>query len=261
MAKLQHMPPVMISQVDLARFGATWIKNGRSLSRTPPESSLQFGNLFDRAVGLALATMVGGIHIDDTPNSNSLLPAHPDCVEVGPVRVVGGVRPQNFDVGYRPDGVRFAFDSKTLNDKKSVGKNWQNMINDLATEATTVHSRFPHAVVAFMVIIPSPCIAEPQMSAVIETLERLARRSLVEDPSYMAEAISFVLWDPATGLIDPNIPDPDSPLRLAKFSTYVEATYVNRYKGLPPHNQARPVRPKIGAKKTGAKKKAAKKKP
>jgi len=51
-------------------------------------------------------------------------------------------------VGYRPDGLRFAFDSKTLNDKKSIGKNWQNMINDLATEATTVHSRFPYASLA-----------------------------------------------------------------------------------------------------------------
>ncbi|MDP2935994.1 MAG: hypothetical protein Q8O86_05835, partial [Dehalococcoidia bacterium] len=72
-------------------------------------------------------------------------------MEVGPVHIVGGVRPQNFDVGYRPDGVRFAFDSKTINDLDSVRKNWQNMVNDLATEATTVHSRFPYAVVAFMV--------------------------------------------------------------------------------------------------------------
>ena len=52
-------------------------------------------------------------------------------VEVGPVRVIGGVRPQNFDVGYRPDAIRFAFDSKSLNDRESIGKNWQNMINDL----------------------------------------------------------------------------------------------------------------------------------
>ena len=64
--------------------------------------------------------MLGGITIDNASNSNSLLPAYADCVEVGPVRVVGGVRSQNFDVGYRPDGVRFAFDSKILNDKKSL---------------------------------------------------------------------------------------------------------------------------------------------
>ena len=149
--------------------------------------------------------------------------------------MIDGVRPQNFDVGYRPDGVRFAFDSKTLNDKESIGKNWQNMINDLATEATTVHSRFPHALVAFMVIIPEPCFMPAQRAATIQTLERLARRSDVDGPDYTAEAIALILWNPADGTIDPNIPAPASPLRIEKFSDQVEAAYVSRYKGLPPH--------------------------
>lgn len=151
------------------------------------------------------------------------------------MRIIGGVRPQNFDVGYRPDGVRFAFDSKTLNDSDSVGKNWQNMVNDLATEATTVHSRFPHALVAFMVIIPKPCISEARRLTMTETLERLARREEVNDPAHMAEAISFILWDPATGLIDAELPPPSSPLRIERFSTSVETIYRSRYKGLPPH--------------------------
>lgn len=153
MAKLVTMPPLAFPQTELARFGAAWTANGGRLSRTPPQSSGDLGRIFDTAVGEALAAMLGGITVV-VPNSNALTPTLPDCVEVGPVRIIGGVRPQNFDVGYRPDGVRFAFDSKTLNDAKSVGKNWQNMVNDLATEATTVHSRFPHAVVAFLVAIP-----------------------------------------------------------------------------------------------------------
>ena len=178
--------------------------------------------------------MLGGVSVV-VPNSNALTPAQPDCVEVGPVRIIGGVRPQNFDVGYRPDGVRFAFDSKTLNDAKSVGKNWQNMVNDLATEATTVHSRFPHAVVAFLIAIPEPCLPEPQRSALVETLERLARRQRVEDATYMAEAISLVVWNPADGSIHPDIPTQNSPLRVEQFSRQVETPYVSRYKGLPPH--------------------------
>src|SRR5713101_9701012 len=190
MATLASMPSIAIDQADLLRFGNTWINNGERLSRTPPQSSGELGRLFDTAVGKALAIMLGGIPIV-SPNSNSLTPPQPDCVEVGPVRVIGGVRPQNFDVGYRPDGVRFAFDSKTLNDRESVGKNRQNMINDLATEATTVHSRFPHAVVAFMIIIPMPCLSAARRSAMIETLERLSRRVGVGDPDYMAEAISL----------------------------------------------------------------------
>src|ERR1041384_4535372 len=109
------------------------------------------------------------------------------------------------------------------------------MINDLATEATTVHSRFPHAVVAFMVIIPTPCFIEPQRSAMIETLERLARRGGVEDPSYMAEAIALVIWNPDDGRIETSIPSSASPLFLERFSEQIEAAYVSRYKGLPPH--------------------------
>lgn len=234
MAKLATMPPVNISQTALAQFGAAWTANGGNLSRTPPQSSGQLGQVFDMAVGAALAAMLGGVSIE-TPNANALTPPKADCVEVGPVRIIGGVRPQNFDVGYRPDGVRFAFDSKTLNDAKSVGKNWQNMINDLATEATTVHSRFPHAVVAFLVVIPEPCLPEPQRSAMIETLERLARRVKVEDSDYMAEAIALVVWNPADGSISDTVPSPNSPLRLETFSARVESAYVSRYKGLPPH--------------------------
>lgn len=234
MASLAHMPSISIDETELRRFGTTWISNGERLSRTPPQSSGELGRLFDNAVGQALATMLGGLSIV-SPSANSLTPPIADCVEVGPVRIIGGVRPQNFDVGYRPDGVRFAFDSKTLNDRESIGKNWQNMINDLATEATTVHSRFPHALVAFMVIYPAPCVSAAHQKATIETLERLARRSAVDGQPYMAEAISLVLWHPETGTIDDDIPASSSPLRLEKFSEQVEAAYVSRYKGLPPH--------------------------
>ncbi len=236
MATLASMPPVTIEQADLLRFGNTWINNGERLSRTSPYSSGDLGKLFDAAVGKSLAVMLGGIPVV-IPNNSSLTPSQRDCVEVGPVRVIGGVRPQNFDVGYRPDGVRFAFDSKTLNDRDSIGKNWQNMINDLATEATTVHSRFPHAVVALMVIYPAPCVSAAHQKATIETLERLARRGTVDGPPYMAEAISLVLWNPHDGTIVPNIPASASPLRIERFSEQVEAAYVSRYKGLPPHTE------------------------
>lgn len=243
MAALASMPPIMISQADLARFGQTWHmeipeikKKAESLSRTPPQSSGDLGKLFDTAVGNALSILLGSIPII-APSANALIPAQFDCVEVGPVRVIGGVRPQNFDVGYRPDGVRFAYDTKTLNDRESVGKNWQNMVNDLATEATTVHSRFPHTVVAFLVACPIPCVSLAHRRAIIETLERLARRTNVEGPPYMAEVISLVLWNPDDGSIEQVIPAISSPLRIERFSEQVEAAYVSRYKGLPPHTE------------------------
>ena len=52
----------------------------------------------------------------------------------------------------------------------------------------------------------------------------------------MAEAIALVMWDPATGAIDTDVPDPNlSRLRWDRFHEYVEQAYVSRYKGLPPH--------------------------
>lgn len=228
------MPSIHIPSAELKAFGAAWTENGSKLSRTPPHSSLQLGSLFDQAVGTALATMLG--NAPTVPGRISTLqPDQTDKVEVGPVLVVGGVRPQNFDAGYRPDGVRFAFDSKTLNDTKSVRKNWQNMVNDLATEATTVHSRFPYAVVSFLVAIPIPCLPNAQREALVGTLERLTGRKAIDEPLHLAEALSLVLWDPATGELDPGVPAADSPLRLEAFSRQVESAYVDRYKGLPPH--------------------------
>ena len=98
-----------------------------------------------------------------------------------------------------------------------------------------MHTRFPHAVVAFAVVIPEPCIAETQRKAIIETLERLARRVGVRNDAHMAEAISLALWNPSDGMIDQKYPSPNSHLRLENFSEQVETIYVARYKGLPPH--------------------------
>jgi hypothetical protein len=228
------MPALAVDPAQLAGFGEKWTEREGSLGRSPPFSSGQLGALFDLAVGTALSELLGGIPVL-RPSATTLTPAQPDVVEVGPVRVIGGVRPQNFDVGYRPDGVRFAFDSKTLNDRASIGKNWQNMINDIATEATTVHSRFPYAVVGFMVIYPRPAVTAAHLAATIGTLERLGGRTLVDEPEHRAEAMSLVIWDPATGTIDGTIPPAGSPLRIEEFSHQVEGAYVARYKGLPPH--------------------------
>lgn len=107
------MPSVIIDQTHLALFGQTWTSRGGSVSRTPPQSSAQLGGLFEQAVGKSLAFMLGDISVV-VQKGSALVPPQPDCIEVGDVRIIGGVRPQNFDVAYRPDGVRFAFDAKNL---------------------------------------------------------------------------------------------------------------------------------------------------
>jgi len=233
-AGLLTMPKVQIPKNQLKLFGDAWFRNGGNLSRSPPYSSINLGELIDECVGRCLATFLGNIPVVK-PSRNDLIPQNPDCVEVGPSRVIGGVRPQNFDVIYRPDGVRIAFDSKTLNDLQSVQKNYQNMINDLATEATTVHLRFPLSLVAFIIAIPEPAFTPPQSLAIIETLERLTGREDTDRDNHKAEVISLLIWNPTTGIINSSNPVASSPLRIETFSTQLEGIYRRRYKGLPPH--------------------------
>ena len=245
MAELQGMPEVQIPSDTLAQWGSIWSGTVGSLKRdgTPTSKALgrfdkkqgmDFGRVFDRAFGSALAKMLGDIPVV-TPNARALTPPQPDCVEVGTTRVIGGIRPQNYDVAYRPDGPRVVFDSKTLNDQKSIGKNWQNMINDLASEAATVHTRFPFCVVAFIVVLPAPALGSSQHRAISSTLERLGSRRDELDQHHLAEAASLVLWDPATGAIQSASHDPGSSVHLHTMHKRIERAYGERYQHLPPH--------------------------
>lgn len=232
------MPTIALDPATMLPFGAQWTANGGALSRTPPYSSLQLGAVIDTAVADALAKMLGGISVVKASQrkKTQLYPPDPDCVETAPVAIVGGIRKQNYDVVYRPDGVRFAFDSKTLNDAKSVGKNWQNMVNDLATEAATIHTRFPMAVVAFLVLIPTPALGG-SLDPVTWRLDGLAARTDEHGPAHVAEAMCFAGWDPATGETSATIPDPATHpnVRIENFSTQIEESYRLRYAGSPPH--------------------------
>jgi hypothetical protein len=231
MANLKPMPVIVLPADRLVEIGKHWKAKDSELPKTQGEL---VGKLCDQTVGKALATMLGGISVAK-PKMNSLLPAGPDCVEVGPTRVIGGIRPQNFDVAYRPDGVRFAYDSKTLNGLESLAKNYQNMINDLGAEATTVHARFASAIVAFIVAVPEPCLGNHSRN-LIAALTRLCGRDTTSGDLYKAEAIGLIVWRPGDGSIDANWPPSDSLLRIEKFSQQVETCYTYRFAGQPPHN-------------------------
>jgi len=233
MAALQTMPSVCLPPAELKAIAAHWNEADLTLPKSWGE---RLGKLCDRTVGECLGVMLGGIPVVKPEKSTALLPPRADCVEVGPARVIGGIRPQNFDVAYRPDGVRFAYDSKTLNTRKSLSKNYQNMINDLGTEAATVHTRFPSAIVAFIVAVPEPCLATHRRN-LTSALTRLCGRRSSGGDVHKAEAISLVVWNPSTGLVDDDWPSKGSLLRIEQFSSQVELCYTDRFAGLPPHNQ------------------------
>lgn len=244
MNSLQEMPPVVIEKAKLIEWGKIWKgtvssnNNAKETSCFDKKQAMDFGKLMiDPPFAKAFSIMLGGIDIEKPINANSLLPPKINCLELGDTRVIGGIRPQNFDIAYRPDGIRIAYDSKTLNSIDSVRKNWQNMINDLGTEATTVHTRFPYGIVTFVVAIPRNALATSQEYDIIRTLERLGTRKGVQDQNHLAEAIALIVWDPESGEIDQNVPSPDSNLRIEKFSETIYPIYLERYKGLPPHDK------------------------
>lgn len=239
MANLAGMPPIEISAAELKPWGKIWLKTdpektGDRANYFVKKDAMALPHLFDRKVAEALAIFLGGIPVTDQ-NTGRICSPTTDCVELGG-RVVGAIRPQNFDACYRPDGVRFAFDSKGLNDASSVQKNYQNMLNDLGTEAATVHIRFPYAVVGFIVVIPEPALVSPQREALSSALIRLSRRVNPNEDPHRAEAISLVIWDPKTGKVSSDWPVKDSSLRIERFSEFVEKAYLDRYAGMPPHD-------------------------
>ncbi len=236
------MPQLVIDQDELRSWGQAWLSDYNQEKNEPKnpnafdrQQSVNFASFIDWAFGEALSVMLGNIPVVSN-TSNALMPSEDDCVEVGKIRIIGGVRPQNFDAAYRPDGPRVVFDSKTLNDSKSVKKNWQNMINDLATEAATVHTRFPYALVAFIVVIPRQALAAKQEADIIRTLERLGTRNDVLDQTHLAEAIALIVWDPNNGYIEVDCPPQSSSIRIEKISSTLYPHYLDRYKGLPPHD-------------------------
>ena len=111
------------------------------------------------------------------------------------------------------------------------------MVNDLGTEATTVHTRFPYALVGFMVVIPAPCFTGDTRRRFTRMLDRLVGRNSPIDLAHKAEAMTLVLWSPEQGTIDPTWPPVDSPLRVERFSEHVQAQYHERYDGMAPHDK------------------------
>lgn len=248
---IQSIPSINLDQEVLQHWGGIW----RSTVGSPDDDGnpttkkansfdkkqgMDFGKeVIDPAVAKALSVMLGNIPVVAPYNSNSLLPppGYPNCVEKGDTKVVGGVRAQNFDIAYRPDGIRIAYDSKTLNGADSIRKNWNNMINDIATEATTVHTRFPYAILLFVVTIPKPALHDNQATDILRTLDRMNGRNSVLSENHLAESIAFIVWDPDTGEVDASWPPEGSELRIENFTKRIEKIYSARYAGLPPHTR------------------------
>ena len=243
MAALNPIPDLTIPRELLMEWGAIWLgttgsnDTEKAVNCFDKKQGMDFGKAIDPYIAKMIAGMLGEIPVVPPISGYKLLPPRDDCVELGDTRLIGGVRTQNYDIMYRPDGVRIAYDSKTLNASGSLQKNWHNMVNDLASEATTAHTRFPYALALFLVLIPKDIFTGNTTFEIIQTLERLNCRKSIREEDYKAESIALIIWNPHTGEIDHDIPGQQSSLRWEKFGSRIESAYLERYAGLPPHTR------------------------
>ena len=83
------MPTIQVPAADLQAWGQRWLVN-KAFNK---KEGMDFGTIFDKQIGLALATMLGGIEII-TPSAKALLP------EASPAQALPNlVPPQMFEVG------------------------------------------------------------------------------------------------------------------------------------------------------------------
>ena len=218
---------------DFAKTGSAW-KEDR-VDYFVKKDAMDFANYIDEKIASCMSEFLGDIPIQKAKQNNLNPVDGTVCVETGEITICGGVRQQNFDVAFRPDGPRIIVDSKSLNATKSIQKNWQNMINDIATESTTIHLRYPYAITSFVIALPRQALKDSQRSDIINTLERMAGRPEPHFPSSLIEIITLIIWDVDTGEIDAEYPPPNSQLRVENFSPALEELYLKRYRGLLPH--------------------------
>jgi hypothetical protein len=245
MAPLKPSIPELDLNSILPPYGGEWMKKQKLPGKKAVgfDSAVALGNEIDLAFANALAEFLGGISVMEASQSKqpgvALHPPSADCVEIKDVTIAGGARTQRFDVAYRPDGARIAFDGKTLNSEESWIKNWNNMINDLVAEATTVHHRYPDCVVAFLVLAPEPVLAKgSRLEDASKAIARIGGRDQPRvDNLHLAEAISLAIWSPKTGVVSPTEPGSGvyPMLRIEHFMQRVADSYTSRFGFAPPH--------------------------
>jgi|ERR1044071_6609855 hypothetical protein len=233
------MPELRLPQNKLAGWGNIWlgtegsIRNGLPTPKQPfrfdKKQGMDFAAFFDQGFAEAFAAMV------DVP-VRSRKEKNTNCVELGDVLVVGPGIKQNYDVGYGPNGrgPRMVFDSKTLNDRTSIGKNWRHMYHVLNGESAIVHDSYPYCLSSYIVVVPTPALDLTQQRDIISALRRLGIRQHRDDALHLAEAVALVIWNPYDGSINQDIPiEPN--LRLDTLSQRIYRIYADRYGDTPPH--------------------------
>lgn len=158
----------------------------------------------------------------------------------GETNVSGALRAAKADVSemHPLDGLRFAIELKPVN--LAVGRAIWNRFGDIRMTAVNLHLKFPFAVVGGVLTFPTYEEVERGGEVVkkstihliaraIARLERAGGRRTEGDAPHLLEGVGVLVYDPDSGIIDPEMPPPGSPLRWENFVRGLADAYTARF--------------------------------
>lgn len=154
--------------------------------------------------------------------------------------VGGGLRTVKADVSEMTstDGLTLAVEIKPVH--LAVGRAIWNRFGDIRTFAVNIHLKFPFAVVGGVMTVPTrerlrsgdDSAWKPTVHLVTRAIERFVRaggRLTEGDASHLLEGIAVVVFDHATGQVDPDVPPSGSGLRWPEFIERMATAYTARF--------------------------------
>jgi hypothetical protein len=154
----------------------------------------------------------------------------------GERNVSGALRVVRADVSefHQLDGLRLAIEIKPVN--LAVGRAIWNRFGDIRTFAVNLHLKFPFAVVGGLLVFPTfetvkgkPKDTTHLINRAVDRLSRAGGRKTEGDAPHLLEGVGVVVYDPASGQLDPATPPSGSGLRWDEFIEDLATAYNARF--------------------------------
>lgn len=179
------------------------------------------GQILANELRASLGATAGEIHAGERTFSGALRRARLDVSEFHPL-----------------DGLRLAVELKPVN--LAVGRAIWNRFGDIRMTAVNVHLKFPFAVAAGLLTVPTYELKDGTgkttvhlITRAIDRFERAGSRVTESDAAHLLEAVGMVIYDPDSDELDPALPPTESPLRWDNFVASIVRSYDTRFGAAP----------------------------
>jgi hypothetical protein len=217
---LQYVEPVTVQEY--VNAASEYVLRSSTLTDGQKKAAqIRLSNVLGRALKNDLQARnprIHNLHVGETVVSGALRTAKADLVESNLL-----------------DGLRLAVEIKPVN--LAVGRAIWNRFGDIRTFAVNIHLKFPFAVVAGVLTIPTFEIASGSVRKdtkhlirrAVQRLTRAGGRRTEGDAPHLLEGIGVLVYDPDSATISEELPPRDSGLRWEEFITLLATSYDARF--------------------------------